>query len=136
MPITTATGRQASSAVLFRLAQQDAYRPDDAYRQEDGRYYGDGSRDVYRPPSSGSGDVYRPAADGYGSGSAYNSGPPPVRSDSYRGDAYQNDSRNGDAYRGRTAPPSGGYGAPYEPPPAETARRYDDAPGLSRAARA
>lgn len=74
--------------------------------------------DVYRPPSSYQDDAYRPTGqsqDGYGSGSAYNSGPPP----------YRDDRGSGDAYQGRTSPPSGRYGEPYAPPPADSTAHYD-----------
>ena len=119
---------------VVRLAQtNDAYRPpdgytgydsgaNDTYRSDDrsSERYDGGSNDAYRPPSS-SNDVYRPPSNaGYGAGSAYNSGPPPARYD----DRYPDD-RGGDAYQGRSAPPSGRYGEPYAPPPADSAARYD-----------
>lgn len=114
-------------ASIVRLAQQsDAYQPNDRYGagdsyRSDGDYApqsgSSGSGDVYRPPSNRSDDAYRPSgSSGYGSGSAYNSGPQPYR---------EPRSGGGDAYQGRTAPPSGGYGAPYSPPAAETARGPD-----------
>lgn len=90
------------------------------------------SSDVYRPQGSHADDAYRPPAggSGYGSGSAYNSGPPPEDDrygDSFRG-GYDDRDRN-TGYSGRTAPPSGGYGAPYAPPPDVAARGYDGQDG-------
>lgn len=122
----------AKPASIVRLVQQsDAYRPNggygagDNYRPDgdggDGGYApqgrSSGSGDVYRPQSSRSDDAYRPSgSSGYGSGSAYNSGPQPYREPRGVG---------GDGYQGRTAPPSGGYGAPYAPPAGATARGPD-----------
>lgn len=109
----TSTGADHPPSVV-RLAQyNDAYRPpQDTY----------GGNDVYRPPPSRQDDAYRSSNDGsYGSGSTYNSGPPPYR----ESDRYGDDRGSGDAYQGRTAPPSGRYGEPYAPPSADSAARYD-----------
>lgn len=102
---------------VVRLAQNnDSYRPPgDTY----------GGNQTYRSPSSShQDDAYRPPSDGgsgYGSGSAYNSGPAPYR----EGDRYRDNRDAGDAYQGRTAPPSGRYGEPYAPPPADSAAHHD-----------
>lgn len=104
---------------VVRLAQyNDAYRPPrDTYTDN----YG--GNDGYRPPPSGQDDSYRPSggSSGYGSGSAYNNGPPPYR----EGERYRDERDSSDAYQGRTAPPSGRYGEPYAPPPPGDAARYD-----------
>ncbi len=102
---------------VVRLAQyNDAYRP-----PQDG--YGD-SGGTYRPaPSQRNDDSYRAPSDGhsgYGSGSAYNNGPPP--SDRYEGGG---DRGYSDGYQGRSAPPSGRYGEPYAPPNSDSTAHYD-----------
>ncbi|HRW61368.1 MAG TPA: DUF1134 domain-containing protein [Defluviicoccus sp.] len=105
---------------VVRLAQyNDAYRP-----PSDANTDTYGSREPYRAPPSRQDDAYRPPNDGsgsYGSGSAYNSGPAPYRDQNRYGD----DAGSSRAYQGRTAPPSGGYGEPYAPPPADSAARHD-----------
>ncbi|MCB1503876.1 MAG: DUF1134 domain-containing protein [Hyphomicrobiaceae bacterium] len=117
----------SSPPSVVRLAQQGASQyggtygsqaEEDSYRPSDDRY-GAGSNGTYRPPSSARvDDAYRPpSSGGYGSGSAYNSGPAPSGGGS--GSTYN------DAYQGRSAPPSGGYGEPYAPPPADLASRHD-----------
>lgn len=77
--------------------------------------------------------------DGYGSGSAYNNGPPlsaPRRNDTHRGDAYRGGAGRDDAYRDGAysderrfnPPPQSGYGEPYRAPGEQPIDRYEDAP--------
>ncbi len=126
---TDALGKPQS---IVRLAQQDAYRADEDYGasaqtgvyRPDEQRYGSRNGDSYAPSTRRVDDAYRPPyrGDGYGSDSAYNSGPAPYPN----GDRhYRDDAGPSDAYRGRTAPPSGGYGSPYAPPSEETASRHD-----------
>ncbi|MFV0369719.1 MAG: DUF1134 domain-containing protein [Hyphomicrobiaceae bacterium] len=102
-----------SASGAIRLAQ-DSYRSDDAYRPQNNGYETD--ERAYRPPStrSGSDDAYRPPSGGssYGSGSAYNRGPPV-------------DNGYGDSYQSRPAPPSGQYGDPYAAPQPDAGRQYE-----------